>query len=515
MAEKSDQETPWPAVTFFIPLPEPLGLPDGYEIHGLRPPSRVDLREQPRAAILGPLLVLHQVELEHSSSGLRVDACFRLALTQVTAPREAIDETSMPYSGLGQRLTIVEAVVPQRDASGDDFTVEFDEALEAIRRLQRSVSAALQEPVRLATLRNLPYVIPMSPGRLDLTGVARTELREPWLFRLNVHALHDEIGSSIVEAEQFVALQIASDQAARGGAFHPYAELRREGWVQRDFEGNLVLAAALAGMAGEVLLDTLLKHMLWEEEADPDEAAKLFEDTGFAARLRRHYHERLGGVWRETGPGPVADFQSQTAQLRHRVVHAGYEPTRSEVADSFDALWSLETFIGDRLASSRNRRNYPRTAIAWMGWEGLARRKAVTNALRRLSEDPEEPNWVDAFAYWSHWFRRALEPRPLAPGKDLSGVDLIAVIGDGPLYWALHDRATRHAAKLDDPPQVDGQQISTLEALALASEEEAPGMPHAVLVDYSDDLLEELVDGATWRREADIFSHIVYNFPTG
>jgi hypothetical protein len=100
------------------------------------------------------------------------------------------------------------------------------------------------------------------------------------VFNLNFFAVRKHVVGQQLSEAQLDVLPIAAQQAAMGG-FTAYGEIRREGWVQRDIEGNHRLAGMLAGMGGEVLLDDLLKHLLWEGGSEPAAVAhELFADTG-------------------------------------------------------------------------------------------------------------------------------------------------------------------------------------------------------------------------------------------
>jgi len=123
--------------------------------------------------------------------------------------------------------------------------------------------------------------------------------------------------------------------------------------------------------------------LLWEGGLESDDAgtdvAVQELSLNLVRKVRQCFHTRLGGVWRREGPGPVPAWFSRTAQVRHRVVHRGYRPTRKEAEESFAAVNELMTFICDRLAEKRRR--YPRTTLRFLGRDGLDRRNAWSEAI--------------------------------------------------------------------------------------------------------------------------------------
>jgi hypothetical protein len=114
----------------------------------------------------------------------------------------------------------------------------------------------------------------------------------------------------------------------------------------------------------EVLLDSMLLHIAWEERLTPREAAALFDRSeGHSRRVATFFPQRLGGDWDPNGRGVVGTYFQRLVYLRHRVVHAGHEPTEDELSAAWDALFALEHFLGDRLSTSGVLNRYTRTAM--------------------------------------------------------------------------------------------------------------------------------------------------------
>jgi hypothetical protein len=67
------------------------------------------------------------------------------------------------------------------------------------------------------------------------------------------------------------------------------------------------------------------------------------------ARTKREFATRLGGAWITEGSGPLATWVRHSSQIRHRVVHGGYVPLRTETDEALDAVHGLEQVFYERL----------------------------------------------------------------------------------------------------------------------------------------------------------------------
>jgi hypothetical protein len=144
--------------------------------------------------------------------------------------------------------------------------------------------------------------------------------------------------------------------------------------------------------------------MLWEEGADPLDCACTVKPY-FKARLRTHFHERLGGDWSMTqGEHPLTRWLHDAAQLRHRVVHRGYRPSAAECQRSLDSLDAVHEFVSQRLIE--HLQTYFRTCVAVIGTPGLADRGLLSDEIdARLAA--EGYDWVDSYRDWADAFYSA------------------------------------------------------------------------------------------------------------
>lgn len=177
-------------------------------------------------------------------------------------------------------------------------------------------------------------------------------------------------------------------RAAAGDPFGVYAERRLEAEMEAWTNGRARESAVQTGIAAEVLLGALLGLAMWEEhgrgELTIDDAAEVLS-TDLTPRLRSQYGKRFGGNW-SFDANPLKGWDANIADLRNRVVHAGFEPEKHEAYAAMDALMALERFIGDRLAVRW--KTYPRTAWLFLGHQGFHKRGKAK--LRAAQE------WADA-----------------------------------------------------------------------------------------------------------------------
>ncbi|MGW7259011.1 hypothetical protein [Streptomyces sp. NPDC054834] len=186
-------------------------------------------------------------------------------------------------------------------------------------------------------------------------------------------------------------LELAMDRSLEASTF-----MRRDG----DY-GNAVIHAELSS---EIVLDSILALLLWEEQLQApsiDAAIAVFDDSrgGLTIRVRREYAPRLGGIWDPEKQGPVQDWARKLARLRGRVVHRGYRPTETEAVAALSASAALLNFIKGRLAAKA--RKFPRTALLVLGEPGLRRLggwKAAEEYLEASQHRPDD--WFREYAAW-------------------------------------------------------------------------------------------------------------------
>jgi hypothetical protein len=384
------------------------------------------------------------------------------ALSAITQTQQASDASNRARQAreraggaVDSSITMIEAAVPigDKELNQDLLNAALDLAIDTIRYVQLCVAAVLQGAVRLVSRATLPPMIPVFHGTLNPAPPQRPTFEESIEFRVADSGPPAAFGlrPAPLDDTQLQALRVSLARLGPRSPFARYVDLRREARTQRTFEGNRRFAVIALATGGEVLLDSTLLHMAWEERLAPQEGAALFDrNEGHSRRVARHFPQRLGGDWNPNGRGAVGAYFQRLVYLRHRVVHAGHEPTEAEMRAAWDALFALEHFLGDRLSASGVLNRYTRTAIAWMGENGLKRRNCWTRHVQHLVQDDREPNWLDSFGRYRLHVDRVLDPSAPPPGHDPSNLIVYAdKLRDGRVRCVIHDSSTAHAAEVD------------------------------------------------------------------
>lgn len=117
--------------------------------------------------------------------------------------------------------------------------------------------------------------------------------------------------------------------------------------ADREFQGGCYREAVMYAQSSiEIFLSTLLTKILEIEGTAPEAIERMLQEVGFATRLRREYHPRLGGSWDvNNATSPLGHWYANTYQLRNRVVHGGYAPNQLEAKVAVDAASALRSHV--------------------------------------------------------------------------------------------------------------------------------------------------------------------------
>jgi hypothetical protein len=236
---------------FFLPLPEPLGVPQNWIARELSDPR--SLFEGSGSSGVSRSLLIHQVprsvNVFLSDFADVYSAAFEAISRSRTPARAQGDEA--PVDGVPDLeagadsntsvITVAEVAVSVSAEPLDEAVVDaaLDTAIELVRHLQLAVATVLQRGVRLVSRATLPPLVPIFHGHLNPAPQPPTFLEAiehfvegcgpPGVFSLRPKTLTED---------ELTKLRHAVDQLARPSAFAAYADLRREAFVQRDLEGN-------------------------------------------------------------------------------------------------------------------------------------------------------------------------------------------------------------------------------------------------------------------------------------
>lgn len=488
-------------IWFFIPLPHPLPLED-MAVHTFGAPLRQEVDCQ------GPDFAgsvrIHQLTRSNNPFVDEVSDIWTLGSSAFADER--ITSPPPPPAGgpFDSVRTVMEvALAWDHETNADELNRVLDRALVYVQDVQRGVAFATQGAVRLATRATIPPLIPIFVGAIH-TCDGQVEPRvEAISVQLDGCAPPFAYGLRPPPLDEPTAARLEGAFTERGiyGAFATFTDLRRDAMVQRHLDGNARLMILALAAADEVMLDTILLHLLWEERTAAAEAATYFDrQQGHTYRVGRHFPDRLAGGWHPDAKSPAGQYLRDVVRLRHRVVHAGHVPTPAEVEVAWSTSMALERYVGDRLADQMNLRLYPRTAMAWMAENGLRQRGRWTKFMQEVTTDPREPPWAPTFLRWRTHVDRAMADSVVPPGSDFQ--ELLLYVdrdGDGNVTAALHDPASCYAAKVDLMEVLEPDRLEGLKLLL----QELPAQEHRVC-----SVPDRPPPAADWQPDHELFDEL-------
>ncbi len=509
---------------FFVPLPEPVGLPDGYVVRASQPSGTAEWLKAEQQN-----LGAHRVEATLGSS-LRfwqrtvtvtqdldplVDVLFDVAYESLPGRVEPPAGREAPPT-TGSQITVVEMAVPVEPFECDSDPVPelsdaFDEGMAAIRYTQRALQVVTRRPLTLVTRETLPVAVPFfirQVGKDPYGGWPDA----PGLFLVNINVV---LPPPVLDSGQLGDFEDALQHSAFGRPALKYLDLVSEARLAMTQRGDYRAAVVLAATAAETLLDDLVNLMLWEEGLDPAQAAKLFDkNRSVVKRVANLYRARIGGPWDLAAPGVVSSWKQDLADLRNRVVHGGVEPSLSDCTRALDALGALGRFVGDRLTEPTVISRYPRTALLVIGKPELMARGTWSPRVEQLIGDPHQPQWIPTFARWRDAVA-SLSSWASAEIPNASRSILVAVAWpDGAVQWWLHDREAKQVIAVDAPdlsamPHIEEalrQDRSVPESIAVIAEVARVERGSTWVPAYSAlPLTGVMCDGSDLERAADLW----------
>jgi hypothetical protein len=342
-------------------------------------------------------------------------------------------------SQLSRPVTVLELVAqfrPGVEPTEGEISDAFDLGMDVADRLLTSYSLVTKDPLRIPRRESLPATIPMFTRRV--LGDDRGFPGREGTFLVSASSIR----SSLLPTIDSAAWKTASQYFSQGGfEFASYVETRLAGFRALDRDGDYRAAALAFATACEILLDDLLKHLLWHEAVRPEAAATIFADprSGTVSRSQAQLAPRVKGDWNVSGEGAVAAWQRDVARLRHRVVHAGHNPSRKEAVASRESATALEQYVIERLSGVRN--VYPLTITAMIGRPGMERRGIYSKGFQA-----KLATWsglAPPSKLFDRWRSALADERLRLLGDNVPDVDSAAVYvvrrRDGLVeWWAVH-----------------------------------------------------------------------------
>ncbi len=311
------------------------------------------------------------------------------------------------------------AILPTDDGKQSHALSDaFDRCLEELAKLETSYILTAKDLRYKPTTRQSCF--PACPfATLD----PRTDEWNPiGSFVINAAEGRAPIGPAPLDDDGLFQLGVRVMLITKGSPLITFSERSVAAHRAYRIDGDYATAILNCYTSGEVLLNTLLLMMGWEELTfdNPSPITRTEIISWFSgrstleSRVRAHFHRRLRGWDTENREKALYQWLDEVALLRNRVVHTGYRPNEKVTVRALDALRDLEVFIKEVFIDDRNRNRHPRTALMFFGVPGLMRRNCYHGKIKRIAEDSTEPDWLSSFVS----FQRSLDDQILTRRQD-------------------------------------------------------------------------------------------------
>ncbi|MCB0929945.1 MAG: hypothetical protein KDB70_19005 [Mycobacterium sp.] len=248
------------------------------------------------------------------------------------------------------------AFTPPHDGKVDPLTLAHWLVADAVRSLRIASSAPIPE----LHYRSLNPIVPATFGAVDIHGQVRFDEKQsaivldhlPTRLEQAPHVDPADAGNIFNELTHGSITALIRDHFARAYAEHVAGDRRAS-----------VLSLAITC---ELLLDSVLSAMLWEEGQTPAEAAQVWASgSSVTHRIKSLYAVRLGGDWNLNGHRPIARWREHIADVRNSVIHSGRTPSEPESEHCGIVTSELLAFVTTRLMAKW--KTYPKTLAVLCG----------------------------------------------------------------------------------------------------------------------------------------------------
>lgn len=490
-----DDERRFPLHVWFVPLRDPLDYPNGavFQFPSLRSPLELARAKSAIPEVFIPLkfmisLKVHQIETAFERVGDRTGHAFQACrIAFPTYFTEAPDKSDRrDANDPTVPVTVIEAAYAEYNTTPSEGFEEAMHPLEAIlekvKQFQLACSMVSGRVVRIETIRTLPATIPLATASVSSNGVEVDG--DVTLYMIEDNMVNEFSGRT----------EFAPTDVGRVAAYIDHLNGVFGGFMTSQFEAQSALQFRVDGRASilasatacEILLDDLLRHLRWESGMRPEDCVSNFVSDGQSIsclrRSRQHLHQLLNGNWNVDSQSSLRAWQHDVAHVRHKVIHAGYEPSTAEAEAALAAVNGLYQFLADLVAKNTHR--FPRTAFMFFGGDGLKQRGLFTRRLTAMLDAENIRAWSTRFNRWRDCLERLVEEQVIGSGITApADLRLAAVFNQPGRYdWVLHDVANRTAAKCRiDESLVHDQVAESLEGLGRVLDESS--LPQSVLVE--------------------------------
>ncbi len=267
------------------------------------------------------------------------------------------------------------AFTPPHDGKLDPLTLAHWLVGDVLRSLRIVTNAPFPE----LRYRSLHPFVPAAFGAVDPSHGIRFD-EDPVMLVLDhipIHAVRlgavdrAAVGNVFTQLTQGSVAASIRDHLVRGFAEHESGDYRAS-----------VLSFAITC---EVMLDSALAAMLWEEGMTAADAARIWVDaSSITSRVKKMYADRLGGDWRLDVSKPIGRWRENVVDVRNSVIHSGRTPSVTESSAASRGTSELISFITKRLVLKWTR--YPKTLAVLCGPSSVEEHSSKAQRVKILKE---------------------------------------------------------------------------------------------------------------------------------
>lgn len=485
-------DMPGPVVAWWIPLREPMRIETTGELVYVLPRYAEELAAQSTEVLPSNVWIVVRIRF-HSTPAVwqptsqQVHA-FELAKNQLWEPLTE-NGTKDGFTDLWHFVAELE-VTFHRDSLPDldERSAAFEAALEKLQRVQDSYALITGTAPAALTLETLPELIP-----IETRGINEPAVQELYCPNFNVPGLGDEVEAPVsCEVLKQLDFQV-------GGAFWSYHAHRKQALGALAKEGDYNKALISAATAAELLFDELLRALLWENNWDPEHAARQYfsghENATALKRLKRHFAALLDYDWDPSTCVTLQKWRVGLASPRNWALHNGSRVPRAIAEQAIEALLELDAMVGARVA--QNVEAYPRVAHLLLGGEGMRNMGVWSQDIHDRVSSEREVVWHPTFSRWRDaTVRAAANLEGLEPTPSLDRALLHVVFEPHRRRWVLLDELANYATPVkENPDYLSQEQQEWMEKLS------AEPVAHGTVVAMSGHGLRKWATrGNGWQR---------------
>lgn len=492
---KNDKLSRLQAVTFIIPLPNSIKVPDGYHIDFVQPDNGSD-NDAVKFVTDGISLKIKERIQFHAmpeSADMRPMNISAQAAKDVLRDRdESNEEPLSPLVG-NAIVAYVSVIISPRKLAENEYSDMFDHALGVLRSYLKSYYVVDRVAIELPSRMNLPSVIMIHKEDISSDGAPVTDDPSIEQTLLILHTQSDPFIYSGAPLEMdLLASAVHIDTTAGADVINTTLDTFREASLAYR-RGEFLSASILFASSIEVFLDSMLLYLLWEEGRRPEEAFEIMYQTKMCScedckskmttTLDRVvgglYEARIGGDWSKTSE--LMKLWREIAELRNKVVHTGIEPETTAVDRLLEIVPQIQTILTDYLVSAIDK--YPLAAYFIAGQDGLERRGLSSNLNDYIPVDEFKPASLSIpFLNWKFEVER-LNSKKFRRSTDDQCQLAFIVHPSGQNRWVLYDRNLKLFRVIRDQSIKAGTKKVLDEIIGEARHQKNP---QSIIVDVSD-----------------------------